>query len=395
MLRRLFAFIAVFAALTQAAVTRVEVAERVDLTSVNYERIAGKVYFAVDPRLPANRAIVDLDLAPRNAAGLVEFSADLIVLRPKDAAKSNGTAFLEIANRGTQPFFGSLNIGGGRGMRTEQDLGDRFMLDQGYTLVWVGWQFDVNPGPNSVKLYAPVLAGVTGKVRTEILVNQKATSQALPYPVASVASGTLTARDKADGPQFSIPNDQWRLNGDRLEFAAGFEPGRIYDFVYTAKDPTVAGLGMAAVRDYISYIKQRNEVKRAIGAGISQSGRFLRTFLADGFNGDEQGKKVFDGVWAHVAGGGHGDFNQHFAQPSRTSGQFSGVDFPTDLPPFTPDELLAKSVKAGVAPKLLLSNGSHEYWGRAAGFQGPVSATACALPGRARLEPSLTALRAP
>jgi len=345
----------------------VDVTEKVDLAA--YERIAGKIYFAVDPKLPANRAIVDIDLAPRNAAGLVEFSADLLVLRPKDAAKSNGTAFLEIANRGSQPFFGALNIGGGRGGRTEQDLGDRFMLDQGFTLVWVGWQFDVNAGANSVKLYAPVLAGVTGKVRTEILVNQKSTAQALPYPAASVASGTLTVRDKADGQRFAIPNDQWRLVGDsRIEYAAGFEPGRLYDFVYTAQDATVAGLGMAAVRDYIAYSKQRGEVKRAIGAGISQSGRFLRTFVADGFNADEQGKKVFDGVWAHVAGGGHGDFNQRFAQPSRTSGQFSGVDFPTDLPPFHPDELLAKSAKAGVAPKLLLSNGSHEYWGRAAGL---------------------------
>src|SRR5512147_1718108 len=112
--RRVLASVALFAAFVQAAVTRVDVTETVDLAG--YERIAGKVYFAVDPRLPANRAIADLDLAPRNAAGLVEFSADLIVLRPKDAAKSNGTAFLEIANRGTQPFFGSLNIGGGRGM---------------------------------------------------------------------------------------------------------------------------------------------------------------------------------------------------------------------------------------------------------------------------------------
>jgi hypothetical protein len=367
MLRRVFAFVAVFAAFVQAAVTRVDVTEKVDLAG--YERIAGTVYFAVDPKLAANRAIVDIDLAPRNAAGLVEFSADLLVLRPKNAAKSNGTAFLEIANRGTQPFFGALNIGGGRAARTEQDLGDRFMLDQGFTLVWVGWQFDVNAGANSVKLYAPVLAGVTGKVRTEILVNQKSTAQALPYPAASVASGTLTVRDKADGQRFAIPNDQWKLVGDsRIEYAAGFEPGRLYDFVYTAKDTTVAGLGMAAVRDYIAYSKQRGEVKRAIGAGISQSGRFLRTFIADGFNADEQGKKVFDGVWAHVAGGGNGDFNQRFAQPSRTSGQFSGVDFPTDLPPFNPDELLAKSAKASVAPKLLLSNGSHEYWGRAAGL---------------------------
>lgn len=368
MLRRVFAFIALFAAWVQAAVTHVEVADRVDLPVNGYERIAGKVYFAVDPSLPANRAIVDIDLAPRNAAGLVEFSADLLVLRPKDPAKSNGTAFLEIANRGSAPFWGALNIGAARGMRTMQDLGDRFMLDQGFTLVWVGWQFDVGQSATNVKLYAPVLAGVTGKVRTEILVNQKTTAQALPYAAASVPSGSITVRDKADGQRFTIPDDQWKLNGDRIEFAAGFEPGRLYDFVYTAKDPVVAGLGMAAVRDYIAYIKQRGEVKRAIGAGISQSGRFLRTFIADGFNGDEQGKKVFDGVWAHVAGGGHGDFNQRFAQPSRTSGQFSGVDFPTDLPPFNPDELLAQSTTAGVAPKLLLSNGSHEYWGRAAGL---------------------------
>jgi len=368
MLRRVFAFSAVFAAFvtcSQAAVTRVEVTERADISVNGYERIAGKVYFAVDPRLPANRAIVDIDLAPRNAAGLVEFSADLLVLRPKDAAKSNGTAFLEIANRGSSPFWGALNLGAARGMPGKQDMGDHFMLDQGFTLVWVGWQFDVT-GTSNVKLYAPVLAGVTGKVRTEILVNQKATSEALPYATASVPSGSLTVRDQAEGQRIAIPNDQWKVNGDRIEFASGFEPGRLYDFVYTAKDPTVAGLGMAAVRDYVSYMKQRNEVKRAIGAGISQSGRFLRSFLADGFNGDEQGKRVFDGVWAHVAGGGHGDFNQRFAQAGRTSGQFSGVNFPTDLPPFHPDELLAKSVKAGVAPKLLLSNGSHEYWGRAA-----------------------------
>jgi hypothetical protein len=368
MLRRILAFAAVFAALCQAAVTRVEVAERADLPINGYERIAGKVYFAVDPTLPANRAIVDIDLAPRNAAGLVEFSADLLVLRPKDASKSNGTAFLEIANRGSSPFWGALNIGAARGMPGKQNMGDHFMLDQGFTLVWVGWQFDVPPGANNVKLYAPVLTGITGKVRTEILVNQKTTAEVLPYPVAAVASGTLTVRDQAEGQRIAIPNDQWRLNGDRLEFAAGFEPGRLYDFVYTAKDPAVAGLGMAAVRDYVSYIKQRGEVKRAIGAGISQSGRFLRTFIADGFNGDEKGQKVFDGVWAHVAGGGHGDFNQRFAQAGRTSGEFSGVDFPTDLPPFHPEELLAKSAKAGVAPKLLLSNGSHEYWGRAAGL---------------------------
>src|ERR1041384_7654425 len=203
MLPRLCAYGALFAAFeacvrtSEAAVTRVEVAERVDLPVNGYERIAGKVYFAVDPKLPANRAIVDIDLAPRNAAGLVEFSADLLVLRPKDPAKSNGTAFLEIANRGSSPFWGALNIGAARGMPGKQDMGDHFMLDQGFTLGWVGWQFYVT-GANKVKLHEPRLAGVTGRVRTEILVNQKTASEALPYPVARVPSGSLTVRDKAD-----------------------------------------------------------------------------------------------------------------------------------------------------------------------------------------------------
>jgi hypothetical protein len=132
MLRRVFAFTALFAAFLQAAVTRVEVTEKVDLAG--YERIAGKVYFAVDPKLPANRAIADIDLAPRNAAGLVEFSADLLVLRSKDASKSNGTAFLEIANRGTQPFFGALNIGG----RGAHRAGPGRSIHAGQGLRWYG-----------------------------------------------------------------------------------------------------------------------------------------------------------------------------------------------------------------------------------------------------------------
>src|SRR5262249_8011099 len=118
---------ALFATIASAGVVRVDIAERVDLPVDNYERIAGKIYFAVDPRLPANTAIADIALAPKNAAGLVEFSADLVVLRPKDLAKSNGTAFLEIANRGTSPMWTMVNIGAGAAKRTEKDLGDHFM----------------------------------------------------------------------------------------------------------------------------------------------------------------------------------------------------------------------------------------------------------------------------
>ena len=112
------------AALAQAAVTRVEVTQRVDIPIVNYEQVTGKAYFAVDPKLAANKIIVDLDRAPRNAKGLVEFSADVMVLHPKDGAKNNGTALLEIANRGGRGMIGMFDLAQGRELRTAADLGD-------------------------------------------------------------------------------------------------------------------------------------------------------------------------------------------------------------------------------------------------------------------------------
>src|SRR5690349_4293337 len=126
-------------ALAQAAVTRVEVSERADLPLKNYERLAGKVYFAVDPKLAANHIVTDIALAPKNAQGLVEFSADFYVLRPKDPARSNGTALLEIPNRGGRGMLGTFDLAA----RGEDLSGDPLVFDQGFTLVWIGWQFDV------------------------------------------------------------------------------------------------------------------------------------------------------------------------------------------------------------------------------------------------------------
>jgi hypothetical protein len=160
-----------------------------------------------------------------------------------------------------------------------------------------------------------------------------------------------------------------------VEFAAGFEPARIYEVIYTGKDPAVVGLGPAAIRDYVSYAKQQGEVERAIGFGVSQSGRFLRTFLYYGFNADERGKRVFDGVWAHVAGAGRGSFDHRFAQPSRDGHPLLNLMYPSDIFPFTDeaetdggitDSILARARKDGVVPKIFYSNGAYEYWGRAA-----------------------------
>ena len=332
----------ILAGLAHAAVTRVEVADRTDLPIANYEQITGKVYFAVDPKLPANRTIADIDLAPKNAKGLVEFSSDLIVLRPKDAAKSNGTALLEISNRGNRGMLGMFDLNNGRQLRTKEDFGDPLLFDQGFTLVWVGWEFDVPDRAGLMHLYAPVIKGITGPVRSEIEMDKKATSVSLgdraqtPYIAdpASTASATMTVRDHIDSPRTTIPRAQWNFttDGGHVEYPAGFEPGRYYEVVYTAKDPALVGLGPAAIRDYISYIKQNGDgqnIKRAIGFGTSQSGRFLRTYLYYGFNADEKGKQVFDGVWAHVAGAGRGSFNLRFAQPSRDGNPIEKISIPS------------------------------------------------------------------
>jgi hypothetical protein len=383
-MRRFFAAVFVFALAASAAVTRVEITERGAVAAFRgYERIVGKIHFAVDPKLAANRIIADIDLAPRNQQGLVEFTADLYMLKPADPAKGNGTALLEVSNRGGKGATNMFGLGGRPDPRTAQELGDPLLFEQGFTLVWVGWEWDVPERPGMLRLDAPKIPGVTGLVRSEIVQSQRTNRGTLgdraqtPYAVADPDSATLTARDRPDGPRTTIARSQWRFteDGGSIEFEAGFVPGRIYEVVYQAKDPTVVGLGPAAIRDYVSYLKQSGEVKRAIGFGISQSGRFLRTFLYYGFNADEKGARVFDGVWAHVAGAGRGSFNHRFAQPSRDGHPRLNLLYPTDLFPFTDepetdagltDALLARTLKANAVPKIFYTNGSYEYWGRAA-----------------------------
>jgi len=371
MLRRIALFLPL--ALASAGVTRVEIASRTDLPIDNYERLTGKVYFAVDPKLPANKIIADIELAPRNAQGLVEFSADLEILRPK--TKGNGTALFEVSNRGGKGLMSMFDM---TASRAATDFGDPLLFDQGFTLVWLGWEFDVPDG--ALKLYAPVIKGITGVVRSEITVDRAATSESLgdraqiPYAVADPGSATLTVRDAPNGPRITIGRDQWKFNADLTHVEYNFAPGRIYEVVYTAKDPAVVGLGPAAIRDYISYMKQKGEVQRAIGFGISQSGRFVRTYLYYGFNADENGRRVFDGVWAHVAGAGRGSFDHRFAQPSRDGHPRLNLLYPSDIFPFTDepetdggitDSILERARKDGVVPKVFYSNGAYEYWGRA------------------------------
>lgn len=355
-----------------------------------YERIRGKVEFTVDPNAAANTAIVDLKLAPRNTQGLVSFTADMYVLRPMDRNRGNGTTLVEIPNRGGKGLLSVFDFAeGSRNPRSETEFGDGFLLRRGFTLVWIGWEFDVPRQPDILALDAPAVSDngnpITGIVRSEWIGDDRVNTISLGdrnqigYPVSDAQDpvNKLYVRDRVDEERTVVDRSRWTFSDPtHVTLASGFEPGRIYEIVYRAKNPVVAGLGFAAVRDFISFLRNpaaaddssglAGTVKRTIGFGISQDGRFLRDFLFQGFNADEQGRSVFDGVWAHVAGAGRGSFNQRFAQPSRDGHPFMNVLYPVDVPPFTTDAILKAERQKKVVPKLMLTNGSYEYWGRCA-----------------------------
>jgi hypothetical protein len=388
------------------AVERVHVLERTDVLNGTpfgsagaYEQIIAEAHFAVDPKLDANAIITDVQLAPRDQRGLVEFSADVVVVRPRDPAQGNGTALFEIPNRGNVGgVYGMFNMASGK----PGDFGDELLMRQGFTLVWVGWQWDVPRREGLLRLCAPVARNpdgspIRGPVRAQFVPNGPATRMPLgdrdhiAYAPANPddAALQLTVRDSPTGARSVVPRSAWRFDNSLqgIDMAAGFTPGRIYEIVYEAEGPVVAGLGLAAVRDFVSFLKygapvetlfsqEHRFIKRSIGFGTSQSGRFLREFVYDGFNADEQGRQVFDGVWAHVAGAGRGDFNLRFAQASRDGHARMNMLYPVDLFPFTdlpetdPDSdrtsgLLDRARQQRVVPKMFLTFGSYEYWGRA------------------------------
>ena len=414
-LATLLTMLGLVASAASADVVRIEVRSRTDLVDGKsfglagpYEKLVGTIYFAVDPDNSVNRIITDIALAPRNADGLVEFHSDFFLVKPKEVERGNGTVLYEVSNRGGKGMLRYFNRGtGSLDPQTGADMGDGFLLRNGFTLLWLGWQFDPPVRNGLVRLYTPVATdngtAIEGVVRSEVVVRERVFDRSLAdrnhvaYAVAdpSDPANAMTVRDSADGPRRVIPRSQWTFgrweNGQvvpdrtRVYLEGGFEPHKLYDIVYTAQNPPVVGLGPAAIRDTISRLKYgateelsipAGAIDRALAFGISQSGRFLRTFLYYGFNEDERHRKAFDGVVSHVAGGGRGSFNHRFAQPSRDGHPYLNKLYPTDIFPFTDveqtdpdtgmrDGLLAR-VEPPFMPKIFYTNSSYEYWGRAA-----------------------------
>lgn len=379
MKKTLFA-VAILVALAPAAraeVVRVEIARRADVGTSGYEKLVGTIYFAVDPANPRNSVVVDLDKATKNGQGRVEFSADLYILQPKDAARRNGVALVEVSNRGNKGLLsGFARAAGSRDPATNNQLGDGFLTGQGYTLVWVGWQFDV-AGEDAIKLHAPVAVGTSGVVRADFTPNERQTEAVFVdlagYTAADVTGGdtTLTVRDGAYGKAEVLPRAQWQLRGNTVTVAAGLEPGRIYQLSYRVHDLPVAGTGLVAFRDTASWLKHQPEaaarVRYAYAFGSSQSGRFLRTFLYYGFNSDENNRLVYDGVMAHIAGAGRISINERGANPNAASAS-NITNFPfTNVSSRDPNTgrsegLLDNDRAKHNQPKIFFTNSGVEYW---------------------------------
>ena len=357
-----------------AEVARVTVTSRTDVEH-GYEKIVGRLYFTVDPKVPQNTVIADIDKAPRNAAGLVEFSSDLYVLRPKQGG--TGVALVDIVNRGRVTVLNSFN----RSNLTGTEFGDGFLMRRGVTVVAIGCEFDVPARPDAVRIDTPaamengrpIVPTVTGQFIPDAATSSFTVTDLAGYQPSSEPAATLTVRSAILGAPQPVPAGTWTLAGNTVtSTGAPFEAGRIYELTYRASRAPVSGLGLAAVRDAVAWIRHDPQAlisaAKVIAFGSSQSGRFLRTFLYQGFNTDLRQRPVFDGVMAHIAGAARLDVNRRGATPT-TLGGSSATEFPFSTqaqrdPVSGESEGLLDHPRAKTPqPKIMFTNTGVEYWG--------------------------------
>ena len=396
----------VFASCTaRAEVTRVKISSRQDVLggkgfgSVGaYEKLSGRVYFAIDPKSPHNKIIADLDKAPKDAQGRVEFSADIFILRPKDPSKGNGVVFLDIPNRGGKGLLSTFNRAkASTDPTTEEEFGDGLLMRDGYTLVSVGWEFDIPKKKGLILLDAPVATDdgkpITGWINPgpwfipDKMVdsyNYAAGDFTPTYPPRDLnhPSYRLTERTALVSAPRLIPRADWHFgrteNGQIVSdpnwvtMKGGFKPGMVYQVTYESKAPPVAGVGFAAVRDFASAVKYNQDAivraKYVYTFGASQVGRWQRQMVYEGFTIDELGRKAVDALFIQTGGTGIGSFNERWAQPDEF-GSYTQTKFPiryeTTTDPVTGKrDGLGARIPAGLDPKIFLVDTESEYYDR-------------------------------
>lgn len=360
-----------------------------------YSRIQGTLSFAFDPALEANAGIVDLDLAPRNADGLVESRADVTVIVPDDPAGSNGSLILDVPNRGRCVSLRYFNRSGDTALADSFAAGDGFACREGFSILSVAWQADVDPLPGALTCELPQAVGhdgpVSGQCQVELrpLENSPTTPftylRNVPYePVdPNEPEARMLFREFEHGPAQEVPRDSWRFGTAAGESAAtnrvveldgSFRAGWVYTVIYTASNPTVSGAGLLGLRDAAAFVRTPANglfpqgFERVISFGVSQTGRLLREMLRLGLTLDEEARPAIDGVFTHIAGGIRGEFNHRFALSSQMTNPSFGHLFPFSLrrtrDPHTgvTASLHDSARDRGPLPKVLSLNSSWEYW---------------------------------
>jgi hypothetical protein len=351
-----------------------------------FEQVHAVATVALDPDHPANAFVVDLGRAPRDPDGLVRLETDVTLIRPADG-RTTGLLFV-VANRGlvtSLPLSWGVRAGALPDGRI--DPGDAFVLRRGISVAWVGWQWDVERRPGIVGIDVPEALGAEGEplrspARLEFLPltpepHHRLADQVGPWmgrfqslTAADLdeVGATLSVRDWFNGPREPIDRARWCFGRDvdgspvpdaeHVWLEGGFAPRRYYEVTYTTGRSPIAGTGLAAVRDGVSYLRATLGFDRVLSTGSSQSGRWLRQFIFDTANSAEDGSPVLDGVLCHIAGGRRGEFNNRSAQPST----MNPLGF-AYLPPFSPEDGLFASARAkGNAPLTMFANSSTEYW---------------------------------
>ena len=391
-------------------VVRVEVTNREVVSALPdygtagpYEIITGVIYLEVDPMNPANQSIVDLKLAPTNDRGTVEFSTEFELHKPVDARRGNRRLMYFVNNRGYKIGAGHFCF----------EAGGNWLYRNGWSYLWCGWNCDVQESGGRFNIHVPVATQngetITGRIYAEMISYANDTVYSLPIVWGgSVAyepvdmndpQAVLTMRQYRWEEPIEIPRNHWRFahvedeqvvpDPGSIYIQEGFRPGWLYDLVYVGKDPMVTGLGMAAIRDVVSFFKHE-EVDEAVVVnpladvieyvyawGHSQSGRLLNHFVYQNFDGDEEGRMVFDGIMSNCPGGGKGQFNSRFAQFTRHGSHHEDNLFPIDFFPLATVEqhdpvtgkrgdAFARARESGFLPKMFYINSSTDYWTRAA-----------------------------
>jgi len=370
-----------------------------------YQKIIGRAFGAVDPAQRRNQEIVNLGKAPKNAAGRVEYAVDFCVLKPTDISTSNRRILYDTSNRGDKLALIDINDAQkgptSNDPTTAADAGNGFLMRQGYVIVFSAWQGDVQPGEDHMLAHYPVATNngdpIVAASREEMIFGHTDSPAIalLSYPANTLdqSGATLTVRQYEQDARVPVPAQHWRyLSPTQIEIdlVGGFDAGALYEYIYPARDPIVMGLGFAAVRDVVTFMRYAQHddagqpnplalhadgpaIDHVLAYGRSQPGRFLREFVRLGFNAEPDGRKVFDGIYASIAGSRRIFLNHPFAQPGRFHRQQEDHLFPGDQFPFTyatrtdsiggkTDGILARSLASNACPKTIHVDSSTEFW---------------------------------